>query len=146
MFLQQLGAWFLSILVVFGIGVNTGRDLETEEVNPELKQKVTEHIDAIVDEMAGLADDLAAEADKKAEEFKQSDFAQSIEKFCNNVKEVVENTVADIEERFGKKEPEAESIPAEEAVPAEETPVEEAAPAAGEESEQPAVETEGTPG
>ena len=90
MFFQQLGAWFLSILVVFGIGVNTGRDLDQEEVNPELKQKVTEHIDAIVDEMAGLADDLAAEADKKAEEFKQSDFAQFIEKFCNNVKEVVE--------------------------------------------------------
>ena len=90
MFFQQLGAWFLSLLVVFGVGVNAGREYEPEEANPELKQKVTEHLDAIVDEMAGLADDLNAEAEKQMEEFRQSEFVHSVEDFFNNVKEIAE--------------------------------------------------------
>ena len=163
MFFQQLGAWFLSLLVVFGVGVNAGREYEPEEANPELKQKVTEHLDAIVDEMAGLADDLNAEAEKQMEEFRQSEFVRSVEDFFNNVKEIAENTAEDIRKRFGGDETEEkapavpEEAPAEtEAAPeaAEEAPAEtESAPAEGteaapEEVEQPAapVETEGLPG
>ena len=163
MFFQQLGAWFLSLLVVFGVGVNAGREYEPEEANPELKQKVTEHLDAIVDEMAGLADDLNAEAEKQMEEFRQTEFVRSVEDFFNNVKEIAENTAEDIRKRFGGDEAEEkapavpEEAPAEtEAAPeaAEEAPAEtESAPAEGteaapEEVEQPAapVETEGLPG
>ena len=156
MFFQQLGAWFLSLLVVFGVGVNAGREYEPEEANPELKQKVTEHLDAIVDEMAGLADDLNAEAEKQMEEFRQSEFVRSVEDFFNNVKEIAENTAEDIRKRFGGDETEEkapavpEEAPAEtEAAPeaAEEAPAEtEAAPEAAEEgpAETESVPAEGT--
>ena len=138
MFFQQLGAWFLSLLVVFGVGVNAGREYEPEEANPELKQKVTEHLDAIVDEMAGLADDLNTEAEKQMEEFRQSEFVRSVEDFFNNVKEIAENTAEDIRKRFGGDEAE-EKAPA---VP-EEAPAEtETAPEAAEEAP---AETEAVP-
>ena len=106
MFFQQLGAWFLSLLMVFGIGVSAGREGEPEEFSPELKQKITAHMDVIVDEMAGMADDISEEVSKRIDEFRDSDFVKSLEEYIDNMQKILEDLKKDIEERFGLEETE----------------------------------------
>ena len=106
MFFQQLGAWFLSLLMVFGIGVSAGREGEPEEISPELKQKITAHMDVIVDELAGMADDISEEVSKRVDEFRDSDFVKSLEEYVDNIQKILEDLKKDIEERFDIEEPE----------------------------------------
>ena len=105
-FLRNLIAWFLSILMAFGIGagVNTEAVVATAT---DLQQKVTEHVDAITDELAGIADDVADAVRDETDKLRQSEEGQKVEEFLNDVREVVEDTVENIQEHFGPEETEA---------------------------------------
>lgn len=103
-------AWILSMFLSFGAGVNAGRDYEEDT---ELEQKVQAHMDVIVDEAAGIVDDVSDAARSRREtiesEFKESDEYQKAEEFVNDVKEIADNTKADIDEHFGSDETETET-------------------------------------
>ncbi len=103
-------AWILTCLLSFGAGVNAGREYQEDT---ELEQKVQAHMDVIVDEAAGIVDDVSAEAKKRREtaesEFKESDEYKEAEEFVSDVEEIVDNTKADIEEHFGSDETETEA-------------------------------------
>ena len=128
--------WLLSILLAFGLGTGVGANYADDPANAELKEKVEAHMDVIVDEAASIVDDVAAAADQKWEDVKNSDEAQKVQQFKDDVDEIVSNTLNDIEEHFGPED--AESIAeeaasaAEEAVEEVESAVEEAAEDAGE--------------
>ena len=107
MFGRWLG-WVASLLLAFFVGAGVGAP-EKGETDSELQQKVQEHMDVIVDEAAAIVDDVAEEA-RKDERY------QKAEEFVDDVREIADNTRADIEAHFGSEE-ETESLSeAEEAV------------------------------
>ena len=116
-------AWLLSMFLSFGAGVNAGRDYQEDT---ELEQKVQAHMDVIVDEAAGIVDDVSDAAKERREsaesEFKESDEYKKAEEFVNDVQEIADNTKADIEEHFGSDETETESETAVETEAAETVP------------------------
>lgn len=99
MFIKGFFGWILSLVLAFNVGAGVGAN-----VDPELKQKVSDHIDVIVDESAGIVDDVAEAARAKADELRDSDAAKSAEEFVNDVDEIVNNTLDDIDAHFGKDE------------------------------------------
>ena len=103
-------AWILSMFLSYGAGVNAGRDYQEDT---ELEQKVQAHMDVIVDEAAGIVDDVSEAARFRREtmesELRQSDEYQKAEKFVNDVQEIVDNTAADIDAHFGTDETETET-------------------------------------
>jgi hypothetical protein len=103
-------AWILSMFLSYGAGVNAGRDYQEDT---ELEQKVQAHMDVIVDEAAGIVDDVSEAARSRREtmesELRQSDEYQKAEKFVNDVQEIVDNTAADIDAHFGTDETETET-------------------------------------
>ncbi|MCR5160419.1 MAG: hypothetical protein K6C06_01500 [Lachnospiraceae bacterium] len=99
MFIKGFFGWILSLVLAFNVGAGVGAN-----VDPELKQKVSDHIDVIVDESAGIVDDVAEAARAKADELRDSDAAKSAEEFVNDVDEIVNNTLDDIDSHFGKDE------------------------------------------
>ena len=122
-------AWVLSLFFAFNLGAQGTRpDTETDE---ELRNRVQEHLDVIVDESAAIVDEVTKEV-------REDPQVQEAVKFAEDVKEVAEETLEDLEgvaertkerleEKFGTKE-----------TPAEETPAEDGTPAA--EPEEPAAE------
>ena len=101
MFIKGFFGWILSLVLAFNVGAGVGAN-----VDPELKQKVSDHIDVIVDESAGIVDDVAEAARAKADELRDSDAAKSAEQFVNDVDEIVNNTLDDIDAHFGTGETE----------------------------------------
>ena len=103
-------AWLLSIVLSFGAGASFGRKYEPDT---ELEEKVQGHMDVIVDEAAGIVDDVTESARKRREtvesELKESDEYKKAEEFAGDVKEIAENTAADIEAHFGTGETETEA-------------------------------------
>ena len=103
-------AWLLSILLSFGAGTAVGRNYEPDT---ELEQKVQGHMDVIVDEAAGIVDDVSEAARSRREtlesELKESDKYKKAEQFVNDVQEIADNTAADIEAHFGTGETETEA-------------------------------------
>ncbi len=103
-------AWILSLILSFGAGATVGREYEPDT---ELEQKVQNHMDVIVDEAAGIVDDVSESARKRRETFesemKESDEYKKAEQFVNDVKEIADNTKADIDAHFGTGETEAET-------------------------------------
>ena len=103
-------AWILSMFLSYGAGVNAGRDYQEDT---ELEQKVQAHMDVIVDEAAGIVDDVSEAARSRREtmesELRQSDEYQKAEKFVNDVQEIVDDTEADIDAHFGTDETETET-------------------------------------
>ena len=106
-------AWVLTMLLSFGAGVSAGRDYQKDT---ELEQKVQAHMDVIVDEAAGIVDDVSAAAEERRETFeselKDTDAYKKTEEFVNDVQEIAENTKLDIEEHFSdetEEETEAET-------------------------------------
>ena len=102
MFIKGFFGWILSLVLAFNVGAGVGANGA-----PELKQKVSDHIDVIVDESAGIVDDVAEAARAKADELRDSDAAKSAEQFVNDVDEIVNNTLDDIDAHFGKDETES---------------------------------------
>lgn len=103
-------AWLLSILLSFGAGTAVGRNYEPDT---ELEQKVQGHMDVIVDEAAGIVDDVSAAAREHREtlesEVKDSETYKKAEEFVNDVQEIADNTAADIDAHFGTEETETET-------------------------------------
>ena len=109
-------AWVLTMFLSFGAGVSAGRDYQKDT---ELEQKVQAHMDVIVDEAAGIVDDVAEAAKDRKEtaesELKESDGYKKAEEFASDVQEIADNTKADIEDHFGSEETETEAEPQTEA-------------------------------
>ena len=110
MFKGGFFSWLLSVLLAFGAGTAAGRHYEP---NTDLEQQVSDHVDVIVDEMAGIVDDVNA-----AKEQRQSEWAEEMEtdedyrrakEFVEDVREIADNTAADIEAHFGSGEEETEA-------------------------------------
>lgn len=103
-------AWLLTVFLSFGAGVSAGRDYQEDT---ELEQKVQAHMDVIVDEAAGIVDDVSAAAKERREtaesEFKESDTYKKAEEFVGDVQEIADNTAADIDAHFGTGETETET-------------------------------------
>ena len=111
--------WLCSVVFAFSLGAHAANPSPSDS---ELKQKVRDHIDVIVDEAAGIADDVA-------EEIRNDERGQEAAEFADSVKEIVDNTRQDIEDHFGS----GEEVPTEEA-PVEEAPAAEAEAAPVEET------------
>ena len=120
----KLILWLCSVVFAFSLGA---RSADPQVSDSELEQRIRDHMDVIVDEAAGIADDIS-------EEIRKDERVQEAGEFVDSVKEIVRNTKDDIEEHFGDKTEEpaedepAEEVPAEDAeVPADapETPAEE---------------------
>lgn len=136
---MKILAWILSLLVAFGLGAsrNTAPESETDA---ELRNRVQQHLDTIVDEGAAILDDVNQSIQKDPR-------VQEAEKFVGDAKEVAEETLQDldkvyndtkdrVEEKFGAGEAAQPAEDAEADAPAdtvapEETPAAEepAAPA-----------------
>jgi hypothetical protein len=108
--MKAILAWILSMFLSFGAGVSTGRDYQSDT---ELEQKVQAHMDVIVDEAAGIVDDVSEAARSRREtlesELKESGKYKKAEQFVNDVQEIADNTAADIEAHFGTGETETEA-------------------------------------
>ena len=103
-------AWLLSLLLSFGAGAAVGRSYEPDT---ELEQKVQGHMDVIVDEAAGIVDDVSEAARDRREtlesELKDSETYKKAEEIVNDVQEIADNTAADIDAHFGTGESESEA-------------------------------------
>ena len=106
-FFRNLFAWFLSILMALGLisGVNPDTVVATAT---DIQQKVTENVDAMVDEAAAFADSVNAAVEEKVNEVRESEAGQKVEQFATDVREIVDNTAQDIQDHFG---PEATEAP-----------------------------------
>ncbi len=117
--------WILTVFFSFGAGASMGRDYEPDT---ELEQKVQAHMDVIVDEAAGIVDDVSEAAEEKREtvesEIKDSEGYKKAEEFVNDVQEIADNTKADIEAHFGSDETETEGDMAQQADVLDETEAE----------------------
>ena len=120
----KLILWLCSVVFAFSLGA---RAADPKVSDSELEQRIRDHMDVIVDEAAGIADDIS-------EEIRKDERVQEAGEFVDSVKEIVQNTKDDIEEHFGDKMEEpaegdtVEGEPAEDAeAPADapETPAEE---------------------
>ena len=111
--------WLCSVVFAFSLGAQSTNPKATDS---ELVQKVRDHIDVIVDEAAGIADDIAAEIQK-------DERVQQAAEFVDDVKDIIRNTQEDIQDHFA---PEAEEDTA-----AEDTADEEPAEAPEETTEVP---------
>ncbi len=108
--MMDLLAWLLAMALGFSAGVSAGRDYEKDT---ELEQKVQAHMDVIVDEAAGIVDDVTDAAKQRREtvesEFKESDCYKKAKEFVGDVKEISDDTKADIDAHFGSDETETET-------------------------------------
>ena len=103
-------AWLLSLLLSFGAGAAGGMKYERDT---ELEQKVQGHMDVIVDEAAGIVDDVSEAARDRREtlesELKDSETYKKAEEIVNDVQEIADNADADMDAHFGTGESETES-------------------------------------
>ncbi|MBQ9251334.1 MAG: hypothetical protein IJ188_01685 [Clostridia bacterium] len=106
-------AWILSLIFAFNLGAGT--TTEPKETDEELRNRVQEHIDTIVDEGAAIVDEIA-------EEIRNDEQVQEAEQFIQDVQDVAEETLKDlnqvyenakdrVEEKFGSQETETEAAP-----------------------------------
>ena len=111
MFKGGFFSWLLSVLLAFGAGTAAGRHYEP---NTDLEQQVSDHVDVIVDEMAGIVDDVNAAKEQRQSEWEaemetDEDYRRAKE-FVEDVREIADNTAADIEAHFGSGEEETEAV------------------------------------
>ena len=97
----SLFGWLLSLVLAFFAGASL-ESHKVEAADTELQQKVQGHMDVIVDEVAGIVDDVN-------EEVCDSEPAQKTKEFVDDVKEIAQNTADDIEAHFGSSD-EEESV------------------------------------
>ena len=111
-------SWLLSILLAFTLGAQSGT--KTTETDDELRNRVQEHLDVIVDESAAIVDEVT-------ESIRKDEKVQEAEQFIQDVQDVAQETIDDlnqvaedakkrVEEKFGPDEAAEET---EEALPPE---------------------------
>jgi len=104
-------SWLLSIILAFTLGAQSGT--KTTETDDELRNKVQEHLDVIVDESAAIVDEVT-------ESIRKDEKVQDAEQFVKDVQEVAQETLDDlnqvaedakerIEDRFGTAEETSET-------------------------------------
>ena len=120
--------WLVSVFFAFNLGA--GSQKVPTATDEELRGRVQEHIDVIVDESAAIVDEVT-------ESLRENEQVQEMEKFLQDVREVTEETMDDltqvaqdaktrVEEKFGAGEnpegaqPEADPAAEEDADPADE--------------------------
>ena len=89
----------LSLFFAFALGANYGQNKPVSD--SELQRKVQDHMDVIVDESAGIVDDVI-------EEIQNNEQVKKAGEFVDDVNEIIDNTKADIKDHFGEKETETE--------------------------------------
>jgi len=130
-------AWLMSLFFAFNLGAESTKAPSASD--DELKSRVQEHLDVIVDESAAIVDEVTEsirqdERVQHAEEVLQ-DAREIVEETRDELEQVGENTKNRVKEKFGTGEPAAEA-------PAEETEDSETVPAAAETEEKKASEEE----
>ena len=114
-------SWLLSILLAFTLGAQSGT--KTTETDDELRNRVQEHLDVIVDESAAIVDEVT-------ESIRKDEKVQEAEQFIQDVQDVTRETMDDlnqvaedakkrIEEKFGPTEEAEETDGTEEPIPPE---------------------------
>lgn len=107
---MKILTWILAMFLGFSAGVSAGRD---HQADTELEQKIQAHMDVIVDEAAGIVDDVSDAARERREtvesELKDSESYKKAEEFVNDVQEIADNTKKDIDDHFGSDETETET-------------------------------------
>ncbi|MBO7710137.1 MAG: hypothetical protein J6S83_06690 [Lachnospiraceae bacterium] len=98
----SLAGWLLSLVLAFFAGASIGSGSE-RAADSELQQKVQDHMDVIVDETAGIIDDVT-------EEVRNNEHVQEAEQFVEDVKEIARNTADDIDAHFGKQDVAEEAV------------------------------------
>ena len=81
---MKLIAWLLSLIFAFSLGAETAAP--SRETDDELRTKIQDHIDVIVDEGAAILDDVS-------EEIRQDERVQEAEQFIQDVKDVTEESL-----------------------------------------------------
>ncbi len=100
---MKILAWLLSLFFAFNLGAEKGTAPKASD--DELRGRVQEHIDVIVDESAAIVDEVT-------DELRNSPAAQDAEKYARDVREIAEGTLTDlnqvventkdrVEEKFG---------------------------------------------
>lgn len=89
--MSQFFNWLLSLLLAFGLGLGVSSGTTSDS---ELKQKVQDHMDVIVDESAAIVDDVV-------DEIRKDEHVKDTEKFFDGVSEIIDNTKQDIHDHFG---------------------------------------------
>ena len=87
----KLILWLCSVVFAFSLGA---RAADPKVSDSELQQRIRDHMDVIVDEAAGMADDIA-------EEIRNDERVQQASEFVDDVREIVQNTKDDIQDHFG---------------------------------------------
>lgn len=129
-------AWLMSLFFAFNLGAESTKAPSASD--DELKSRVQEHLDVIVDESAAIVDEVTEsirqdERVQHAEEVLQ-DAREIVEETRDELEQVAENTRNRVKEKFGTGEPAAEA-------PAEGTEESETAPETAETEEKaPAAE------
>ena len=109
-------SWLLSIILAFTLGAQSGT--KTTETDDELRNKVQEHLDVIVDESAAIVDEVteSIRKDEKVQEAEQfvKDVQEVAQETIDDLNQVAEDTKERIEEKFGPEDeaPETEEAPA----------------------------------
>ena len=85
----------LTFLFAFSLGASYGQD--KPPADSELQQKIQDHMDVIVDESAGIVDDIMDEARK-------DERVRDAEEFVEDWKEIADNTKEDIRAHFDEEE------------------------------------------
>ena len=86
--------WLCTVVFAFSLGAQSA---DPKPADSELEQKIRDHMDVIVDEAAGIVDDIA-------EEVRNDERMQEASEFVDGVKEIVEHTQEDIEDHFGPRD------------------------------------------
>ena len=97
-------SWLLSLALAFGAGAA----VTTYQPADELKQKVSDHMDVIVDEAAGIVDDVSEAAQKRRDELESelenNESYRKAKQFKEDVEEIIDHTKEDIDAHFGTEE------------------------------------------
>jgi len=109
-------AWLLSLVFAFNLGAGSKTD-SARETDAELRNRVQEHIDTIVDESAAIVDEVteSIRQDERVKEVekKVQDVKDVVTDTAQDVNQVIENTKDRVEEKFGPEETVApEAMPA----------------------------------
>lgn len=147
---MKLITWLVTLVLAFTLGSDYGRNQPARETDGELRDRVQQHLDVIVDESAAIVDDVT-------EAVRQNEHVQNAETFLQDAKDVAEETAEEvqtvidhtkerIDEKFGTNDAASEEQasegaekPEEEAHAAEAAPAEDAGSA---EPDSPASEAE----
>ena len=105
----KLISWILSVVLAFGAGAA----VSTYQPDEELKQNVSDHMDVIVDEAAGIVDDVTEAAQQRRgeleSELENNENYRKAKEFKEDVEEIIDHTKEDIDAHFGTEE-ETEAI------------------------------------